>query len=98
MKQINFPYWEIYLLLFLINAQSRIASDVLDGVLAPLRLLWHTLCCPFLCSSGSNIQDDLRALEGCNAVPAKKTLQGSETETRELLQGTEEISVSPMRD
>ena len=31
------------------------------------------------------------------AVLAQKALQGSETETRELLEGTEENSVSPMR-
>ena len=31
-------------------------------------------------------------------VSAQKALQGSETETRELLGGTEENSVSPMRD
>ena len=32
------------------------------------------------------------------AVSAQKALQGSETETRELLGGTEENSVSTMRD
>ena len=32
------------------------------------------------------------------AVSAQKALRGSETETRELLGGTEENSVSPMRD
>ena len=31
------------------------------------------------------------------AVSAQKALQGSETETRELLGGTEENIVSPMR-
>ena len=31
------------------------------------------------------------------AVPAQKALQGSETETRELLVGTKENSISPTR-
>ena len=33
-----------------------------------------------------------------STVSAEKALQGSKTETRELLGGTEENSVSPMRD
>ena len=49
----------------------------------------------FLCSSGSNAQGNLGPLKG--AVSAQKALQGSETETRELLGGTEANSVFPMR-
>ena len=52
-----------------------------DGVLGPLRLARHTVSL-YLCSSGSN---------------AHEASRGSETETRELLWGTEENSISPLR-
>ena len=44
------------------NAQSRFASVVVDGVLRPPRLARHTWQCP--CISGSNAQGESRALEG----------------------------------
>ena len=44
---------------------------------------------------GSNARGKSRPEKG--AVSAQKALQGSETETRELLGGTDENSVSPMR-
>ena len=47
------------------NAQSRFASAVLDGVLGPPRLETAHLMVPiYLCSSGSNAQGELRAIEG----------------------------------
>ena len=46
----------------------------------------------YLCSSGSNAQDKLRPFKG--TVSVQKALQGSKTETRELLGGTEDNSVS----
>ena len=49
----------------------------------------------YLCSSGSNARGESRAEEG--AVSAQNALRGSETETRELLGGTERKSVSPQR-
>ena len=72
------------------------ASVVIDGV------LWVTISVAFLtvflfpCSSGSNTQGKLRALEDY-VFSAQKALQGSETETRELLGGRKEKSFSPVR-
>ena len=66
----------------LTNPQSRFVSVVLDGVLGPSRLARHTSWFP------------------CFSVVPEATHEasrGSETETRELLGGTEENSVSPMR-
>ena len=54
----------------------------------------HLTVSLYLCSSGSNARGESRPEKG--AVSAQKALQGSETETRELLGGTEENSVSPM--
>ena len=49
-----------------------------------------------VCSSSQQLPRlHLRPLKG--AVSAQKALRGSETETRELLGGTEENSVSQMR-
>ena len=45
----------------------------------------------YLCSSGSSTRGKSRA------VSAQKALQGSEMETKELLGGTEEKSISPIR-
>ena len=47
----------------------------------------------YLCSSGSNARGELRALERA-PCQLKKPFKGSETETRELLGGTEEKSLS----
>ena len=49
-----------------------------------------------VCSSGSHMRVDI---EGHRRAPCQleKALQGSETKTMELLGGTEENSVSPMR-
>ena len=81
---------------FSTNAQSRFASVVLDGVLRPPRLSWHTLRCPCFSVVPEATNEASRGpLKG--AVSAQKALQGSETEPRELLGGTEENSVSPMR-
>ena len=57
-------------------------SAAFDGVLEPLRLAGHTWRCPCI-----------------SVVPeaTHEASRGSETETRELLGGTEENSVSPMR-
>ena len=53
----------------------------------------HLTVSLYLRSSGSNAQGESRALEG--HVSAQKALQGSETETRDLLGGREEKSISP---
>ena len=52
----------------------------------------HLTVSLYLCSSGSKARGPEKG-----AVSAQKALRGSETETRELLGGTEENSVSPMR-
>ena len=67
---------------FSTNAQSRFASVVVDSVLGPPRLVCHTWQCP--CISA--------VLEATHEAS-----RGSEMETRELLGGTEENSVPPMR-
>ena len=66
------------------------ASAVFDGVLGPPRLAPHIgwrPCFQATCEARS------RSLEG-RRVSAQKALQGSEAETRELLGGTLENSVS----
>ena len=58
-------------------------SDAPSGVLGPLHLAWHTWRCP------------------CISIVMEAThegSQGSKTQTRELLQGTTENSVFPMKD
>ena len=69
-----------------------------DCVLGGHHLLGHICWC--LCisvdpDSGSNMCRGWGPLRG--AVSAQEALQGSETETRELLGGTEEISISLTR-
>ena len=76
---------------FLTNAQSRFASVALYGVLEPWRLARHTWQCP--CISvvpKQHTRWGWRALEG-GAVSAQKALQGSETETRKLLEQQKRI-------
>ena len=46
----------------------------------------------------SNHRDEVSREPEKGAVSAQKALRGSEAETRELLGGTEENSVSPKRD
>ena len=76
---------------FSTNAQSRFASVVADGVLGPLRLARHVVAvAPEATYKASRGPEK-------GAVSAQKALRGCETETRELLGGTEENSVSPMR-
>ena len=75
-----------------INAQSRFVSVVLDGVLGPPR---HLMVSLYLCSSEATHEASQGPLMG--AVSTQKALQGSETETRELLGIMEENSVSLMR-
>ena len=81
---------------FATNAQSRFASVVVDGVLGPPRLACHTWRCP--CISvvpEATHKASRRPMKG--AVSAEKALKGSETETRELLGGMEEMIVSSTR-
>ena len=67
-----------------------------DCVLGLLCLARHTWQCPCISVVPEATHEASRGpLRG--AVSAPKALQGSETETRELLGGTEENSVSPMR-
>ena len=78
------------------NAQSRFASVVLYGVLGPPRLAHHASWCPCISVVPEATHEASRGpLKG--AVSAQKAVEGSETETRELLGGTEENSVSPIR-
>ena len=81
---------------FSTNTQSRFASVAIDGVLGPPRLARHTSWCPCISVVPYALQE---ASPGSfkGAVTAQKALQGSKTGTRELLGGTEENSVSPMR-
>ena len=79
---------------FSTNAKSRFASVVVDGVLGPLRLARQTCRCP--CISvvlEATHEASWGPLKG--SVSAQKALQGSEKETRRLLGGTEDNSVSP---
>ena len=75
---------------------SMFASVVLDGVLEPSCLAYHlsvlALVWWYICSSESNVMR-LRPFKG----QLKKAYPGLETETRELLEGMEENSVSPTR-
>ena len=77
-------------------AQSRFASVVVDSVLGPPRLALHTYWCPCISVVPEATHEASRGPEK-GAVSAQKALRGSETETRELLGGTEENSVTPMR-
>ena len=71
-------------------------SVVVDGVLGPPRLARHTSRCPCISVVPEAAHEASRGpLKG--AASAQKVLQVSETETRELLGGTEEYSVSPTR-
>ena len=63
-------------------------------MLGPLPLAWHNVTVSLIlseatCEAGRGHSKD--------AMSAQKGVQGSETETRELLGGTEENSVSRMR-
>ena len=69
---------------------------VVDGVLGPQRLLLNTLQRPCFFVDPEATHEESRGPEK-GAVSAQKALRGSEMETRELLGGTEENSVSPMR-
>ena len=77
-------------------SMTRFASVVVDGVLGPLRLARHTWRCPCISVVPEATHEASRGPEK-GAVSAQKALRGSETETRELLGGTEENRVSPMR-
>ena len=81
---------------FSTNAQPRFASVVVDSVLGPPRLARHTYRCPCISVVPEATHEASRRPEK-GAVTAQKVLRGSETETRELLGGTEENSVSLMR-
>ena len=72
-------------------------SAVFDDVLGPPRKAQHTLHFPFF---SVVLEATHKASQGPlkGAVSALKALRGSETETRELLGGTEENSVSPIND
>ena len=63
--------------------------------LGPYHLVAYLMVSLYLCSSGSNAGGELRVLEGHRV--SSKALQGSETETRKLLGGTEEKNVSSTR-
>ena len=76
------------LVAFSTNAQSRFVSVVLDCVLRLCPCIFVVLEAMHEASQGP--------LKGL--VSAQKAFQGCETETRELLGGTEENSVSPTRD
>ena len=65
------------------NAQSIV---VLGGFQGPLRLAWYKQVSLFFCISGTQ---RMRRGHFIGAVPAQKVLKGSETETRELLGGTD---------
>ena len=75
---------------FSINAQSRFASAVLDGVLGHLCLAMHTF--------SSVVLEAMHEVSGGTlkgAMSVQNALQGSERETRELQRGTEETCISP---
>ena len=77
---------------FSTNAQSRFASAVSNRVLEA----WHTQRCPcFIIVPEATHKVSRGPLKV--PVSAQKALQRPETETRELLEGTEENSVSPTR-
>ena len=81
---------------FSTNAQSRFGSVVIDGILGPPRLARHNCRCPCISAVPDATHEASRGSEK-SAVSAQKAFQGSETETRELLGGTEEDSVCPTR-
>ena len=68
--------------MFLTNAQSRFASPVFDSVRGPSACASYLTASLFLCSSTRNARGKTRVLE----------VQGSETETRELMEGKEQKS------
>ena len=79
---------------FSTGEQSRFAPIGLDSVLGLPRLAQHTYRCPCI----SVVPDaKQRASRGplMGAASAQKALQGSKTETRELLGGTEEKKCFP---
>ena len=78
------------------NALSRFASVVVDGVLGLPRLARHTGRYPCIAVVPEATHEASRGPER-GAMSAQKALRGSETETRELLGGTEENSASPTR-
>ena len=81
---------------FSTNTQSRFVSVVLHCVLGPLHLARHTWRCPRISVvPEATLEVSWGALKG--AVSAQKAPQWSEMETRELLVGTEEKSISPIR-
>ena len=65
---------------------------IVDGVLGHLRLARHTWRCPCISVVPEATHEASRGPEK-SALSAEKALGGSETETRELLGGTEENSV-----
>ena len=69
---------------------------VVDCVQGPRRLTLHTCRCPCISVVPEATHEASRGPEKGD-VSAQKALRGSETETRELLGGTEENSVSSMR-
>ena len=82
---------------FSTNAQSRFASVVVDGVLGPPRLARHTRRCPCISVVPEATHGASRGPEKGAVSAAQKALRGSEIETRKLLGGTEENSVSLKR-
>ena len=92
----SFDFSQSRIGVFSTNARSRFVLAVFDGVLGPLRLARQTWLCPcFSVVPKATYEASQGPLKG--TVSAEKALQGSETETRELLGGTEEKSISPMR-
>ena len=75
--------------MFSTNTQSRLASVVVDGVLGPPRLGRHTWRGPCMSVVSEATHEVSRGPEK-GAVSSQKALRGSKTETRELLEGTEE--------
>ena len=69
---------------FLTNAQSRFASVAFDGVLGTQHLARHTCLYPYF-SVVTKVINKARRGPLNGAMSALKALQGSETETRELL-------------
>ena len=81
---------------FSTNAKSRFASVVVDSVRGHPCLARQTWRCPSISVVPEATHEARRGPEK-GAVSAQKALRGSETETRELLGGTEETIVSPTR-
>ena len=80
-------------MVFLTNTQSSFAFVVLDGVLGPSCLMHHTLRCLHLWRTEAMPSWTLRL----SVRSAQKALQESEIETMEVLGGTDEKGISPMR-